>query len=71
MTPLMYALQTRNKPDVELIMNYLLKNEKIMGQISPKELSDLIEFSPPSIVDFLNESVKELDVKPNIGAINS
>ena len=42
-----------------------------MGQISPKELNDFIEFSPPNIVDFLNESVKELDVKPNIGAINS
>ena len=42
-----------------------------MGQISPKELNDFIEFSPPNIVNFLNESVKELDLKSNLGVINS
>ena len=38
-------------------MTYLLKNEKLMGQISPKELNDLIEISPRNIVDFLNQSI--------------
>ena len=46
-----------------MFMEFLLTREKLMNQIELKELQELIVFSPPNIEDFLNKSVRTIDIE--------
>ena len=52
-----------------MFMDFLLAREKLMNQIELKELQELIVFSPPNIEDFLNKSVRTIDIEEKLGVL--
>ena len=50
-----------------MFQDFLLENEKLMNQI---ELQELIIFSAPGIEDFLNKSVRTIDIENKIGVLD-
>ena len=66
----MYSLKRRNQEEVIMFQDFLLENEKLMNQIELQELQELIIFSAPGIEDFLNKSVRTIDIENKLGVLD-
>lgn len=52
-----------------MFMEFLLARDKLMNQIELIELQELIVFSPPGIEDFLNKSVRTVEIEEKLGIL--